>query len=100
MCTWAPTPRVYATFCRAFPHVLEFTHGEFQYLIGSSEPLAARLEDWLARLRSEAVSGYLGVTIAGEVAASLKTVRRATIPEEMDVEPNLDLFPRDELRVP
>ena len=100
MCTWAPTPRVYATFCRAFPHVLEFTHGEFQYLIGSSEPLPARLEDWLARLRSEAVSGYLGVAIAGEVAASLKTVRRATVPEEIDVEPNLDLFPRDELRVP
>lgn len=100
MCSWAPTPRVYATFCRVFPHVLEFTHGEHQYLVGSNQPLPGRLDEWLARLEAEAVSAYLGPTIAADVAASLRTVRRATLSDEVDIEPNLDLFPRDELRLP
>jgi predicted membrane-bound spermidine synthase len=100
MCTWSPTPRVYATFCRAFPHVLEFTHGEFQYLIGSHEPLEIEPDAWLTRLASEPLSLYLGPAIAAEVAASLRTARKALVSAEIEIEPNLDLFPRDELRVP
>lgn len=100
MCTWAPTARVYSTFCRAFPNVLEFTYGQLQYLIGSNEPLDLRLDDWLARLRSRSVTSYLGPAIADDVAASLGTARPAAVSDEVDVEPNLDLFPRDELRLP
>jgi hypothetical protein len=100
MCSWAPTPRAYATFCRAFPYVLELTHHQLQYLIGSNQPLDVRVPEWLARLEDPAVGGYLGRAIAFEVAASLATARRAQVADDVDVEPNLDLFPRDELRVP
>lgn len=100
MCTWSPTPRVYATFCRVFPHVLEFTHGSFQYLLGSHDPLPIRIEDWLGRLDSPGVRSYLGAVIGAEVAASLRTARPARPPEDVELEPNRDLFPRDELRVP
>jgi hypothetical protein len=34
------------------------------------------------------------------VAASLRTARKAALADEVDVEPNRDLFPRDELRIP
>jgi hypothetical protein len=100
MCSWSPTPRVYTTFTRVFPHVLELTHGEFQYLVGSNQPLETFVADWMARLDSGAVRAYLGDAIAGDVAASLRTARKAALPDEVDVEPNLDLFPRDELRIP
>jgi hypothetical protein len=100
MCTWAPTARVYSTFCRAFPNALEFTHGQFQYLIGANEPIQVQLERWLERAASGPVVGYLGEAIAAELAASLRTVKRAAVADDVDVEPNLDLFPRDELRLP
>jgi hypothetical protein len=100
MCTWSPTPRVYATFCRVFPNALEFTHGQFQYLVGSNQPIEGGLDAWLARLDTDQVRAYLGPSIAGEVRASLTTFRRAAVAEEVDVELNRDLFPRDELRVP
>jgi hypothetical protein len=93
-------PRVYTTFCRVFPHVLELTHRQFQYLIGSNQPLDVRLADWNARLQDPAVARYLGAAIADEIRASLRTARRAQVADEVDVEPNLDLFPRDELRIP
>jgi hypothetical protein len=100
MCSWAPTPRVYATFLRAFPNALEFTHGQFQYLVGSNQELPIELTAWLSRLRSDEVAGYLGPQVAEEVAASLRTAKRASVSDDIDVAPNLDLFPRDELRLP
>jgi hypothetical protein len=100
MCTWSPTPRVYATFCRVFPHVLEFTHGQFQFLLGSNDPLALDLPAWLARLETEALRSHLGPAVTEETRQSLKTARAARPTEELDIEPNRDLFPRDEMRVP
>lgn len=100
LCSWAPTPRAYASFCRVFTYALELTHGQFVYLIGSNQPLELRLAEWQARLADPAVAGYLGAAIAQDVAASLATARPAQVGDELDLEPNLDLFPRDELRVP
>jgi hypothetical protein len=48
MCTWAPTPRVHATFSRVFPHVLEAWGGVV--LLGSREPLPLYLTAWRSRL--------------------------------------------------
>ncbi len=99
MCSWAPTPRVLATFCRAFPWVIELTHGQFQFLIGSEREIAIDPETWIGRL-SGAPSLYLGQRISQEVEASLRTARLARPSETIDVDLNRDLFPRDELRLP
>jgi predicted membrane-bound spermidine synthase len=98
MCTWAPTTRVYASFTRAFPHVLRHRSGTI--LVGSLTPLAVDPEAWLARVRSPEVRDYLGVRVADEVAAVLDEfapVERR--PRMLSTRLNLDLFPRDEFLV-
>ena len=42
MCTWAPTPRVYATFPKVFPYVLDAG----AILVGSLEPIRGTGEEW------------------------------------------------------
>jgi predicted membrane-bound spermidine synthase len=95
MCTWAPTPRVYATFCRAFPHVMALAGGAF--LVGSNEPLMVDVPGWRARLVEPSTFGYLGEDLFHEVLDRLETAKAANPP---DLEPNRDLFPRDEFRTP
>ncbi len=96
MCTWAPTPRVYATFCRVFPHVLETEAGEI--LVGSNDPLPVAKARWLARL--EAVARYLGAKQTEDVASSLTHCRPAFREARRRLELNDDLFPRDEFASP
>ncbi len=91
MCTWAPTPRVRETFRRVFPHVLESDAGAI--LIGSREPLAVDLEAWQRRLA--AATGYLGENRARTVADRLSHCVPAIGPPA-NIQPNRDLFPRDE----
>jgi hypothetical protein len=90
MCTWAPTPRAYATFRAAFPHVLEDADGEI--LVGSREPIAFEPETWIARVA--AAEGYLGRGQARDVRHALARLRPAW--RQPAVGLNRDLFPRDE----
>jgi hypothetical protein len=90
MCTWAPTPRVRATFRSVFEHVLDVDGG--QILIGSRYPIEIDLPAWEARLRQ--AEGYLGELRARAVLDRLRTLAPASGP--IDILPNRDLVPRDE----
>jgi len=98
MCTWAPTPRVRASFLSVFPHVVEFERGKV--LVGSLEPLASGPEQWAERLRTTAARDYLGPRLAEQVVRVVQTERPARRGTADRVEPNRDLFPRDEFRSP
>jgi len=93
MCTWAPTPRVRATFRNVFPHVLDVDGGVI--LIGSRYPIQIDVPAWEARLlRSES---YLGELRAQAVRVRLRQLTPASGP--IDGLLNRDLFPRDEFAV-
>jgi SAM-dependent methyltransferase len=93
VCAWSPTPRVFATFKAAFPHVLEL-HGR-DVLVGSLEPIPLDLDAWQARTFAPDVQGYLGEGRAQEVWRDyLRTAQSAGAAEVGDL--NRDLFPRDE----
>jgi MFS family permease len=95
-CTWAPTPRVVASFEAAFPHVAAFRGG--QILIGSEGPIPFDRGAWRARIQSEEAGLYFGAARQAEVLAGLRSGGRllpAAAPE-----PDTDLFPRDEFRTP
>ena len=97
MCTWSPTPRVYASFRRVFPHVLEADAGEI--LVGSLTPIAVDREVWAARL-ADGGSTYLGEGNARDVRSRLERIRPAFHEGRARSEPNLDLAPRDEFASP
>jgi predicted membrane-bound spermidine synthase len=97
MCTWSPTPRVYASFCRVFPHVLEADAGEI--LVGSLAPIVVDRDGWKTRLENGA-RVYLGEGNAREVKDRLERIRPAFHAARARSEPNLDLMPRDEFASP
>jgi hypothetical protein len=97
MCTWSPTPRVYASFRRVFPHVLEADAGEI--LVGSLTPIPVDREVWAARL-ADGGSTYLGEGNARDVKSRLERIRPAFHEGRARTEPNLDLAPRDEFASP
>ena len=90
MCTWAPTPRVRATFRSVFEHVLDAEGGVI--LVGSEYPLQLDAPAWQARL--EAATAYLGELRAQAVRERLASLVPAGGP--IEGLPNRDLFPRDE----
>jgi spermidine synthase len=96
MCSWAPTPRVSATFHEAFAHVLQFGSGAF--LLGSDEPLRLEPEVWQSRASSARVQEYLGRRLARQVLAALQTGEPLLQPPKIAI--NRDLLPRDEFRAP
>jgi spermidine synthase len=96
VCTWSPTPRTYASFCRVFRHALSFGNGKV--LVGSNDPIAVDPASWKERLRSAPVRAYLGSRPAKVVEGFLDTAELARAPVRPDV--NLDLFPRDEFATP
>lgn len=99
LCTWAPTPRVYATFISVMPHVIGATNRSV--LIGSNDPLPFDPTTWRARLHSPEVVRYLGQPRIESVETLLNKMRpwRSHAPlAPGDV--NLDLFPRDEFLTP
>ena len=95
MCTWAPTPRVAATFAAAYPHVLEIADG--RVLIGSGSPLPVDIAAWHAQLDRPEVRAYLGGVRADRVRAHMEH-SRAGRPTRAEL--NTDLFPRDEFNAP
>jgi hypothetical protein len=98
MCSWGPTTRTYATFVRAFPHVLDVNKG--QILLGSNEPVPLDLPGWLERLHSAPVSRYLGAEITGQIRERLATTRPAVREAVLESDINHDMFPRDEFASP
>jgi spermidine synthase len=93
MAVWAPTPRVFASFRAAFPHVLEMK--ERTILVGSPNPIPFEPAVWKARALAPDVQAYLGAGRAQELVREyLTTAREAGEPEVVDL--NRDLFPRDE----
>jgi spermidine synthase len=93
MCTWAPTPRVVATFRTVFPHVLEAEGGDV--LIGSLDPISFEPLAWAARAAT--ATPYLGAARARDVVDAVAKLRPAgPLPQVL---PNRDLWPRDEYAV-
>jgi spermidine synthase len=97
ICQWGATPRVRTTFAEALPYVLRLRNGEI--LVGSNDPIEVKLPTWRARLYSRESLDYLGQELVDELWADLQTASAAPLPKGL-IKPNLDLFPRDELRVP
>jgi predicted membrane-bound spermidine synthase len=98
MVGWAPTPRIYATFHRVFPHVVGVpNHSLF---LGSNQPIAIDVDAWLARLDSPEVSGYLGPRIVEEVRRRLIKFQPLVRGSRRAWSLNHDLFPRDEFLSP
>jgi spermidine synthase len=93
MCTWAPTPRVVATFKAAFPHVVEAESGEV--LIGSLAPLPFEPEAWAARAAT--AERYLGPERTKDLLGAVGRLRPGGPAPKVAL--NRDLFPRDEYAV-
>jgi hypothetical protein len=100
--SWAPTPRVRASFLAAFPYAIVVD----DIAIGSQQPIAADREEILARLANSFTSEYyrrLKVDLeplttnllAGRFSSYLPETRRPALGDS-----NSDLFPRDEYMVP
>ena len=102
VCSWAPTLRVYASFCRAFPNALEIDAGGGAIiLIGADAPIALNRGDWRARAESEPVQHRLGPAIAANLVNLLRGAHRADPNgRARGQQPNTDLFPRDEFLTP
>ena len=100
MCTWAPSPRIYASFSRVFPHVIGTPSRDI--LIGGNEPFADGPEAWQRRLRDPHVVAYLGAETVDEVGRLLDKLiplnRRGW--RHTGLEVNEDLYPRDEFLAP
>jgi len=96
VCTWSPTPRTYASFARALPHLVDFGGGKI--LLGSNEPIPRDREAWRVRLLSPAVRAYLGSRSVEVMSAFLDSPAPGKPPARRDL--NLDLFPRDEFATP
>ncbi|HET9318087.1 MAG TPA: fused MFS/spermidine synthase [Vicinamibacteria bacterium] len=98
VCTWAPTPRVYAAFTRTLRHVV----GRPDVLIGSNDPIPFDPEAWHARLTSPAVSAYLGGRAVTDAEQLLKQLHPRNLKGRVHParQTNFDLFPRDEFQTP
>ena len=93
MCTWAPTPRVAASFRAVFPHVLAAP--EEEVLIGSLAPLPFDPSTWAARAAT--AEPYLGPKRTKTLVEALGKLRPAGPAPVAAL--NRDLFPRDEYAV-
>jgi hypothetical protein len=97
VCTWSPTPRVYASFRRVFPYVLEADAGEI--LVGSLAPIVVDREAWMVRLEAGS-RAYLGDENARDVRERIMRIRPAFHDARARGQTNLDLVPRDEFPSP
>jgi len=93
MCTWAPTPRVAASFRAVFPHVLE-AEGE-EILIGSLAAIPFEPLAWAARAAT--AEPYLGPQRTKDVLEAVNKLKPAGLVPTATL--NRDLFPRDEYAV-
>jgi hypothetical protein len=100
VCTWAPTPRVYASFISAFRHVIGTS--DRTILIGSHEPIDIdQRQVWRARLDTPHMRDYLGqrgVRVTRRLIDVLQVHnRQGGRPGGREM--NRDLFPRDEFEL-
>lgn len=102
VCTWAPTPRVRATFAAALPHVIQVDAGAGEIvLVGSAEARALDRGAWRARAESGPVRDWLGPTISNTLVSLLRGAHRQDPASVVAFgPPNHDLFPRDEFLTP
>lgn len=98
LCSWAPTPRIFAAMAEAFPHLVGTP--DRMVVLGTNHPLAVDLPAWLARLDSAPVTRYLGERIRARIASRMRKMQPLVVRGMWDVKPNWDLFPRDEFRTP
>jgi spermidine synthase len=98
MCTWAPTPRVVASFGAAFLHVVGVRNRTL--LVGSNEPIPIEIEAWRARILSPHVQGYLGRGRADDVLRPIEKVQPVAAAPDDASNLNHDLHPRDEFLTP
>jgi hypothetical protein len=98
LCSWAPTPRIFAAMAEAFPALVGTP--DHMIVLASNEPLAIDLPAWLARLDSPAVAAYLSEPARARIRSRLGRLRPVWIDPQSKVRPNRDLFPRDEFRTP
>ena len=102
--TWAPTPRVIDTFRQVFPDALLYEQSGVAVLIGSDRPVrwdAAAVRERLTAPFARAYYGRAGIDIGAYLAAFARaTPREFRAPAGTVADVNLDLFPRDEFRVP
>jgi predicted membrane-bound spermidine synthase len=98
LCSWAPTPRIFAALAEAFPHLLGTP--DRLVVLATREPLHVDLATWLARLDSQAVVDYLGEAAHGRIVNRLRKLQPLTVQGMWNVKPNRDLEPRDEFRTP
>jgi spermidine synthase len=97
--TWAPTPRILATFRSVFPHVLRFD----DILIGSDRPIShdrAALEARLADPFTRDLYARGAVDVRAQLAPLLARPPVAYDGRVDPADPNTDVFPRDEFQVP
>jgi hypothetical protein len=94
VCTWAPTPRIAATFARVFPEAVDVGG----ILVGRLGPLPLDIATWTSRAESPEVRDYLGRHATRGVLRALRSARRLVPPPDLAL--NHDLFPRDEFSTP
>ena len=97
-CSWGPTPRIWAAFHEAFPHVIGLENR--MLLIGSKEPIPIEVETWMQRLGTPAVSSYLGAVHHEDVYKRLRKIKTLERASRKGFALNRDLFPRDEFLNP
>ena len=95
--TWAPTPRVRATFLTVFPHAIEV--GDGGVLVGGEPLPEIDLDLWRQRVFSPATVAYLGGPRTSAVWVDVRNARPAA-PPPPGTSLNHDLFPRDEFNSP
>lgn len=100
VCTWAPTPRVYASFCRVFKHVVELPAAGEPILVGSPWPIPFERGEWRSRLESAEVSEYLGPQLTRDLVPIIRGAKPADPSSQPRQGVNTDLFPRDEFLTP
>ncbi len=98
LCSWAPTPRIFAAMAEAFPHLVGTP--DHLVVLATREPLQVDLATWMARLDSQPVVDYLGESAHGRIANRLRKLQPLAVQGMWNVRPNRDLEPRDEFRTP
>ena len=99
MCTWAPTPRVVASFRAAFPHVAG--PGTRAFLLGSNEPIPIEPDGVAGEARvSPGWRPASGRSGREDILHALERIRILEGGPEEGVDLNHDLYPRDEFLAP
>ena len=98
LCSWAPTPRIFAALAEAFPHLVGTP--DRLIVLASNEPVPVDLDAWRARLDSAAVAEYLSESVRAKILNRMRKIQPLHVRGMWDAAANRDLFPRDEFHSP